>query len=354
MMINKIQLRLQQKGQLALSVSCLVVLILFSLMLGGLSIDLYHMSVVRNELQAAVDSASLAGGLYLSNTDITNAEQRALLVAEQNIADGQSVSNNNSDVLLNISVIPASLDDPSDGQISVSVQKVVHHILAPLFGRNSDLVTASSVAAAGSIITTLGKEQLFPLVISMDAIPDRTAPGHAGAKPLRELRVGDTVFMDIGSHNQKIVGFTSLGQVSANTNYIESLIYAALGLPNKLGDFTMPSLKVGDQINLNNGNGAQHCLAREPAYSALLDKEYIVLPIVDGNPTFNQTKPVYGFLAVRVTRIELKNKSQVDSIVGQIVKPIVRGNSNSRCAEIPEQYRIVIQQLSPLSVHIVK
>ncbi len=143
-------------------------LILCSLAIGALAVDFSHMDAVRSELQNAVDAAALAGASDLVNNP-DQAETHAIEVAAANTADGRPLTNDGAGTTVSVQVTPSTGSDP--GEVEVSASITVEHLLAKIFGRNSDTLTARSTAGGGNSIVSLSGNQAFPLAVSIDAVP---------------------------------------------------------------------------------------------------------------------------------------------------------------------------------------
>jgi hypothetical protein len=126
-----------------------------------------------------------------------------------------------------------------------------------------------------------------------------------------------------GSKKDKNAAFTSFTSGSSNVPYFSAAMSEALGLTHS-NPAVIPSVSVGSVINLNNGEGGYQAMSRD-FYANILAKPYILLPLIQGQPPFNQSSAVVGFVALKITGIS-KDKG-VASMSGIIVKPAVLGRS---------------------------
>lgn len=330
----------------------MLALVVMVVIFGALALDVAHFVQARKELQVAVDAGALAGAVHLTNEDTTQAEQEAFTVTAANRADGVSVSNSSPGVRVLVQVVPSPPTQPEDGTCTVMAEKVVSHALSPIFGRHSDRASASATASGRGGIIRLGGGQAFPLAISIDTTPDKEVEGRENVKPLKDLHLGDTMMIDIGSQKVKNAAFTSFSESSANANYINSAIDEALGLTPKQ-DVVVPPIAVGDSINLNNGIVGQKTLASGERLAALQSAPFFVMPVIVGDPPMNQSAKIIGFVGIQVLNVTTGKKGIVETIVGKIVKPVVVGVPGDPPPDVPGQYREIVTEIAPLSVHLI-
>lgn len=147
--------------------------------------------------------------------------------------------------------------------------------------------------------------------------------------PLSSANVGDTVVFYINSQQYKNAAFTSLTEKETNANWIDNAIEQSLGLQSPIPGY-IPSVKAGDDIYLMNGVAGQKKLASDPDYTALVNKKVLFLPVISGNPPFNQSQKCIGFIAVRVTDVEINQSGGVvESITCKIIRAIGPGTSTT-------------------------
>ncbi|MBI4533792.1 MAG: Tad domain-containing protein [Candidatus Melainabacteria bacterium] len=294
---------------------------IMSLALGTLAVDVAHVTTVKCELQNAVDAAALGGAQDLIE-DYDSIPARALNIANNNKADGRAVSNNSPNTIVTVYPIPPSQTDT--GSVQVSAQMTINHLLAPIIGRTNDVIYASSLAGGSGTLNQLNGDQAFPLAVSIDAIPQKLVGDPPGI-PLYQRQVGQSVEFYINSQQVKNAAFTSFTESSANANYIKDAIDQSLGLAPVEPGF-IPSITVNDEINLNNGVVGQKKLADSPQLDALLAQPLLILPVISGTPPYNQSRPVIGFIGVKVTAVEVNGSGgEVETITCTIVKAIGRG-----------------------------
>ena len=82
----------------------------------------------------------------------------------------------------------------------------------------------------------------------------------------------------------------------------------------------IPSVKVTDNIDLNNGVLGQQTLAKNPYLPVLRDGPVLILPIIEGSPPYNKSRPIVGFIGFKVKTVKLhEDKGLVESITGTLV-----------------------------------
>ncbi|MBX9688207.1 MAG: hypothetical protein K2X27_15975, partial [Candidatus Obscuribacterales bacterium] len=289
--------RTRQRGQLGPLLIILTVII--GMVSAALAIDFSHMSTVRTELQNATDAAALAGAQDLW-FDKSKCAPDALALAAMNYADGRAVANGTQGLHVDVTVTNPQPNIP--GKVQVDAYIDVHHMFAPFFEHWTDRIEVSSTAGTQGKLWRLAAGQAFPMAVSLDAVPT-DHKGNILGPALKELRPGDTVTFYIGSQSMKNATFTTLTSKSANADAIDTMIDKLLGNDTKK-DISIPSVAKGEDIYLNNGVMGLKDLAKEPRLSALKAEEFLILPIINGDPAYNQTAKVVGFTALQVTKIE--------------------------------------------------
>lgn len=317
-----------QNGQFGTMVT--IALVLVSFLFAAYAVDTTHMSVVQAELHNATDAAALAGAQDLW-FDIDSAEAHARQIAALNLVDGRSLASSTPGTTLEVIVTPPNGNTP--GSVRCNGQVQVFHMFAPLFGRRIDAISATSLAGTQGKMWILGGDQAFPIAVSLDAVPQlNSGTGVA----LNTCKPGDTFTLYVGSQGVKNATFTSFTADPASAHYIGQAIDQGLGLAEEVPGL-VPSIKLGDQINLNNGIIGQKKLADTPYMEALRGK-ILTLPVIMGEPPYNQSRAVVGFIGFKVTGVETnktgketgkdKEKEQiVESITGVLCQPQLVGIS---------------------------
>lgn len=305
----------------AMGTVLMVMLIPATIMVGSLALETAHMNAVRTELQNATDAGALSGAqdLWL-NAD--HAANNAYVTTARNFADGRAVSNSSPDTIVQVKVTRPTAAAP--GQVEVSAKARVWHIWAPIFGRNSDDVEVLSVAGTQGKAWTVFNNQPFPIAVSLDTVP--TIRGVRGY-PVSHFNIGDTLILTIKKEEMRNCCFTSFTFASANANYLNQAIDQRLGLQPTVPGF-IPTLKVGDEIHLNNGVMGEKRLAQSPYFDALVDKRRppLILPLILGDPSFNQKRKVVGFIGFRVQDV-LRDGNQVLGLSGTLEPVQIAGVS---------------------------
>ncbi|MBI4533790.1 MAG: hypothetical protein HY711_07560 [Candidatus Melainabacteria bacterium] len=318
MFFLKLQVSRAPKGSLG---AVLFGIVLFAILgIGAFALDFAHVLTVQSELQNATDAAALAGAQDLT-TNFDNVVPRALQVASSNRADGKAVSNQSPGAIITVNPIPPNL--PLDtGSVTVTASMSIRHMLAPIFGRTVDTLVSQSTAGSSGSLNRLGSNQAFPLAVSLDAVPRNN---NIDGQPLYSRQLGDTVDFYINSQQVKNASFTSFTECSSNANYIKGAVAQSLGLEPVQPGF-IPSIQVGDSININNGVVGQKHLARSPQFEALTSQPILILPVITGTPPYNQSRQVVGFIGVRVTTVTINQSGgEVETITGTLVRQLARG-----------------------------
>lgn len=295
----------------------IIPVILMALMFGSMAMDVSHVVSVRQELQSAVDAAAMAGAQSLS-TAPESVEHHAREVCRLNYADGTSVDNASTPMVVSVTVVPSTVTTP--GTVRVTAEVTSSNILAKLFNNHTTQVRASALAGGTGPLAQMNGTTLFPLAVSLD-----DSKKSLNFRPLNELHVGDTFELVINSQQYKNAAFTSFSDPNTNANWIKAAISQSLGLPTSTS-VTIPPVKVGDQINLANGVLGQKALADDPYFSALSQQEVIYLAVVEGSVPFNKSRPLVGFIGVKVNSIKVnKSGGIVEQLSVTIKKPLSTG-----------------------------
>lgn len=306
----------------------LAVCILIAVCLASLAVDFGHVGMVRTELQNACDAAALAGAQDLY-TDPDGASTRALLIAAGNRANGLTVSSSSPGTTVTVDVTPPA--GLLAGQVEVTASMRIRHLLAAVFGRFEDVITARSVAGGSSLLRRLNAGKGFPLAVSLEA------PGPSGWA-LRDLRPGDTIDLNINSQQQKNAAWTSFTVDPPNSRYVSDAIDYSLGLSTSGADrFLIPPVKIGDSVNLINGVSGQASLGRPtPQNAALVAAPTLILPVVTDLPPMNRSSQVVGFVGVDVTSVTLHPGTGEVLTISGTLKPIAADGDD--CPSCPAGY----------------
>ncbi len=308
-----------ERGSLAIVMPAAILLGVVAL--GMLAMDITHNITVRSELQSATDAAALAGAQDLVTSQMSSqsynaAVQDALAVGQQNTADGRPVSNTSQNTTVTAQAMPDLL--PNQATVQVDAQMTISNMFAKLVNHPSDPVTVQSKALASGSITGAWGNQLFPLAVSID-----TTKGHT--QPVYQNQIGDTITFDINSQQYKNAAFTSFTIHPASAEYIKNAIDQMLGLAPMVPGY-VPAVNIGDSLYLNNGVDGQKRLADGAPYTALTNGAVLYLPVMQGDPPYNQTRQCVGFVAVKVTDVQ-KNQSGglVEKITVKLIKGLMKG-----------------------------
>ena len=330
---NRIRSQRGSLGVLFLLVAALIMIGLLSF-----AVDVAHIVCVRTELQNACDAAAMAGAQDLSVAH-EDCEAHALAVAEQNLADGWAISNESSPVDIDVEVTELTVSNPGTVRVTASIES--NHLWSKIFNRHSDIVRATALAGGYGSLTEADTNNLFPLVVSLDSSKNGFAPA------LNTVHVGESFNLLINSQQFKNAAFTSFTEKSTNNNWISNAIDQAIGLTPKEA-VTIPPVSIGDNIYLSNGVLGQKSLAKDPQYGALMDQDVIYIGVVEGAVPFNQTRPLVGFVGVKVTAITTNGKGgQVETLTVKLIKGLTTGTDGMIPKTSSTQSDNALSELSP-------
>lgn len=183
----------------------------------ALAIDVGAMFTARNQLQAAVDAAALAGasGLLISQGEATN---RAITFAGLNNCINQPVAITSADVTF-----------PTPDRVQVQANRPLSLFFASVLGLNTANITAMAVAELGKVVST---GDLKPW-----AIPDLNYP--LGVQVI--LKAGELGAPGTSSGFFYPVDFPPLNKgnpVTGAQAYLENIMYGA-SEPVEIGDILL-------------------------------------------------------------------------------------------------------------------
>jgi hypothetical protein len=337
-----------QSGSAAMLIPLGILLVIIGL--GAFSADIAHNVSVRTEMQSATDAGALAGAAALVDPNTAPmATYNAQQVAGLNKADGNPVSTTSPNT--NVSV---AIDNNVPGEIGtcqVTASQPIQNWMGSLFGHGSDTISVTSTAAASQTINQVASNMLFPLTISLDAVP---TDKNGSQLPLGKLNQGDTIYIYINSQQVKNGAFTSFTVKNTDANWFNSAIDQNLGLSSPQSNF-IPQTKIGDQIFLDNGVAGQKALAKGAEFSAVKAKDELILPVIEGTPPMVQARPVIGFVVIKVSDVVINQSGgQVEAIVGTLVHAAVRGQKGDVLgAGLDASEDAQLKTLSPSNVRLI-
>lgn len=140
------------------------------LAVGSIAADVTHNVSVRTELQTATDAAALAGARALTDPDTQSlASTYASNAAAQNKADGSAVATDGNGSTVDVDVELGGED--VIGVVTVTASKPIANWLGALIGHPTDTITTISRAEASQYTNQVNSNVLFPLAVSIDAVP---------------------------------------------------------------------------------------------------------------------------------------------------------------------------------------
>lgn len=287
-------------------------------LIGMLGVDIGHNASVRTQLQNATDAAALAGAQdFINSATYNKAETDALATAESNTADGKAVSNSTPHTLVTVQTQLPAANGTQPGVCQVDSQMTISNIFARLIGHKSDAINATATAVGYQSVTGIGPNTLFPLAVSVDTLNGHTIP-------LYKNKIGDSVTFYINSQQYKNAAYTGFTNV-ANANYINGAIDQALGLSPVQSGF-IPEINMGTPINLMNGIAGTKDISGGAEYGAITNGSTLILPLISGDPPYNQSRKVVGFIGLKVTKVVRDNNhGQEEIITATITKAISKG-----------------------------
>ena len=179
-------------------------------------------------------------------------------------------------------------------------------------------------------------------------------PAGSYVGPLSNAKIGDSVTFYINSQQYKNACFTSLTEKNTNANWITNAIDESLGLQPK-NSVDIPGVKVGDTIYLDNGVTGQKRLASNPQYQALLNAPVLYLPVMQGDPPYNQSRICVGFIAVHVTGVTINQSGgMVESLTCTILKGLASGTTGTIPSTGNTQTDSALVRLAPTGLKVTR
>lgn len=276
---------------------------------GAFAVEMMHINAVQSELQKACDAGALAGAQYLykyySSGGPAAIEARARTVSGLNLADGRFVLDSSPNTTVTVNIVAPTLTPVAKGggggsgsggvsgkgsgkgaggaamggTVRVSATIGIDNMFAKIFSRPIETVNATALAGPVGGASAAGGAQTFPMAVSVNA------PGPDGTL-ISSKQVGDTVQL---GWQQNVAWTGPASQVSTQmTQYMQP------------GTGGTPPIRVGDNINLNNGMQAGNISQMGSNFV----NEIINMPVFQqAAPAFNGNVPVIGFISIQVTGI---------------------------------------------------
>lgn len=318
--------------------------IMLTVMVGmvGAVVDLGLLYATKNELQNAADAAALAGAATLitwdENLQVSAQPDVAISSAQQvslaNQALGVNLQLRPEDITLGLWVEPNQSFDPDHiGAISdpdfLSACRVVLRrdnlantpvdtIFAGAVGFSVVNVTASSTAHLGYAGSVNAGMVDLPIAIKKDAITSGNGPN-----------CGQSI--SFHSENDENAEWTSFFTSPANDPHVRDYVD---------GSRATPALKVGDAIEVINGNLSNHTFNALAARfqsegtdldgDGLADAWQVLLPVMDGATSGASTATVVGFAHVLITEVQNAPEKEILGVLqcGLVVPESTTGGGN--------------------------
>jgi Flp pilus assembly protein TadG len=335
-----------QQGSVAALLPLAILLAVVAI--GAFAVDVSHNVTVRSELQNATDAAALAGATEMLKPETeNNADFSALQVAEANEADGKPVSNSTAG--RQITVQPGSWDTGTNSAtFDADAEATINNVFARIFGHPTDTLTTHSRAQVWRSIVGIPPNYGFPLIVSIDTT-------NGNPQPLWKLKVGDNFDIHINSQKFKNGAWTSFKMKNTNANWLKDAMDMSLGfMPMKAGHFT--GIEVGEDASMANGVMAQKELAKGEKLAAITEEgRSFVIPVMTGDPPYNQSRKVVGFITIRVRDVTInKSGGQVETLHATLVKGLTKGEGGLPRSSGDPAIDKGISELSPGVVRLVQ
>lgn len=313
-------------GVIGISVCCLAIFVL--LMISTLALDISHVSLVKTELQNAVDAAALGGAKFI-DVDSAEAQKLALTIAARNKADGRFVSRQSGDTKVSVRVVESKQEEP--GRITVQATMRIRHVLGPIFGHFTDDVHAIAHAGFTGTADKMDEGRVFPLAISIDALP-----AQAGLREfsLQQHQLADSVSLNMDAQEVTNAAFTTFDQNAFDYNALRTFLRQSIHPPEP-EDNRVPAVRVGDIIHLSDGLAGQLELS-SPENMKALEGKIVCFPVFVGYPQQKSDVEVLGFVSGVIESIGFNSgRRVVDTITVKLLKN-AQGAHNGRPMETGE------------------
>jgi hypothetical protein len=230
----------------------------------------------------------------------------------------------------------------------VDAQQKIGNVFAKIFGHASDNINTHSQAIAYRSVTGINPNTGFPLIVSVDTT-------NGNSKPLYKLGLGDSFDIYINSQQYKNAAWTSFLNKNTNADWLKNAMQMGLGLsPMQSGVFT--GIDVGQEASMGNGVMAQKALAGGSELNALIDPDaQFVIPVMTGDPPYNQSRTVVGFVTIKVTGVEInKSGGEVEVLHAKLVKGVVKGTGGLPEVSGKTPIDSALKELSPGTTQLVQ
>jgi Flp pilus assembly protein TadG len=261
--------------------------------LAAVGVDTGRIAFTATEVQNVADAAATAGAqALLEGGTASTARAHAQTVAGQNAVDGSGAT-----------IQPAEIEV---GQYNYQTNTFVNGATPP------SAVRATPTATVQNLFVGILGSSFANTTVTKTATAGFTGLGEAAAT--LPLALGDCHFPELSSCFQDASCLPKLTQVPStddNTGWTSFLEGPASGnnitdyMPSACGGTqTPPVVRVGDSINLNNGQGNGQALK---GVEDCVEKQGItkfLVPIVSCGGNFNQSGTVTGFATIIVDSVE--------------------------------------------------
>jgi len=260
----------------------------------GLAIDLGHLYVVKSELHRAADAGAMAGARALFPYPLSSAAMPLAPNCSAALAQGRDISQANL-----VDGSGAVVADIQSGLWDCSSEQFVPGCSASPFSNAISLTTRRDNVS----LTVMGALGLGPVSLQATciAVMDWVGKLEQGAGSVLMIgknyaQTGD-VYIYLNPDPLDGGGWYTKSPQTPNASTLKGYLNA----PD-----TVPAIKIGDTINMNNG-------ALTSVLSDLADNwigKTILMPVVD-TQKYNQSGPVIGFTAFTITEVNTKGHKYI-------------------------------------------
>lgn len=314
---SRLRLQTGLLGTVLLAYGVVVLLLVFAVV-----IDITRMRSVRSQLQNAVDAAALAAAPDLYK-DTNVARERALTVAKAYYIEGVSLSSSNKGNKVDVDFIAGEPEHPP--LVRIKATRQLSYLFGSLIGRTEDKVTAIAVAGTVGPTQCIAKDQLFPLAVSVDALPVDFARAEM---PLWKKDFGKRITLFVNGQQVRNAAFTTFDRNPNDHSYLRRAMARILGSDGNVDQESesVPAIQVGDRIFLNQSITGQTYLTRFT--ERLVKGAPITLPVIAGDPQAAGQAKVYAFVSLDVTAFSTNRRTGVvETLDARILKGIICGRS---------------------------
>lgn len=289
-MIKNYFLKRSQQGTI---IPLIAIMLTAILGIGALVIDLSQAYSVQTRIKNAIDLSCLAGISQLTNqSNVAIAKNIALTYLNENLTMSLP------------SFLPLTLENPN---LSLKVGVYDFNAMSFTWDEASPLVNSIMISYAYNSTNILGTVfminsiQVSDKATSVKQIAGKMPPGGGfpiaiKSSVLTEAKANNNMF-DLVQSGTPNSYFTAFDASTASASDIQQILEY---FKNQSGGFKPPSLTVGEEFQINNGNLTTVYMTLDD--SSFLGKTYIS-PVVNVNQNFSNLVTVEGFIGFTLNNI---------------------------------------------------